>query len=117
MQNIPTIESVSIAIAEWRRHGGKRLSASLWEEISALKGFHSLKEISQATGISSQYLGKKLSKGRGRFVEVKMGSPGAIAVLPPTPATVIEVRRPDGTKIRVRFASNEAATLLRGLLQ
>jgi hypothetical protein len=78
---------------------------------------YSLNEISKATGISSQYLSKRLGKrGRG-FVEVKMAMPEAVADYGSSQPILIEVRRPDGTEIRVRCESREVAGILPGLVQ
>jgi len=113
LENKPTIESVSSMIALWREQGGRRLSSSLWQQISVLKRDHSITELSRATGISSQYLHKRLGKRRGGFVEVKMAVPQAGEVASSFQPGMMEIKRPDGTEIRVRFSNGEAVELLR----
>ena len=81
----PTIESVSEAIGQWRKLGVKRLPTSLWQDLFSLEPTHSLFEISEATGISKQYLRKKFRKRRPGFVEVQLARTQAsyIVELPP----------------------------------
>jgi hypothetical protein len=110
----PTLESVSSAIRRHRESGGKRIPTLLWQQVVALKSEHSLSKLSEATGFSVEYLRKKLSKRRASFVEVKMPEPISI---PPSEPVLVELRRPDGTEIRVRLSSQHSATLLGGLLR
>jgi hypothetical protein len=111
-----TLESVSELVSQWRKQGGKRMSTALWEEIFSLRSLYSLVEISRATGIQKQYLGKKLSKRQSGFVEVKMiRSEKPVAKTPSLMG--IEIRRRDGTEIRVQICASEAGAFLRGILQ
>jgi hypothetical protein len=111
-----TIESVSESVLQWRKAGGKRLPAAVWEEIFSLRSRHSWVEISRATGIKKQYLGKKFSKRRAGFVEVKMAESERLASVT-SKLTNIEVRRPDGIEIRLQISISEAGAFVRGILQ
>ena len=108
MESTPTIESVSEAVVEWRKARGRRLPPDLWRQLGLLKQSHSVLEISKATGISSPYLQRKLGKRRGGFVQV------AAPLQMPSPVngggvTLVEVKRLDGTEIRVRFSKSSEA--------
>jgi hypothetical protein len=117
LETKPTIETVTSAIAQWREQGGRRLPSLLWEQLAILKKEHSIAKLSAATGISGQYLRRRLGKKLGKFVEVKMALPQTQEISSSFEVGMMEVRRPDGTLIRVRVSSGEAASLLRRWLQ
>jgi len=100
MESIPTIESVSHDITEWRRTNGQILSKEIWADIQLLCRRHSIAEISKAVGISDGYLYKKLGKKRkGKFVEVKVVQNAQANCVGP----LIELRRSDGNEMRFRL--------------
>ena len=117
MESTPTIESVSAAVVEWRKVRGPRLSADLWRQLGLLKQSHSVSEIAKAIGISSPYLQRKLGKRRGGFVEVVAPIVQRSSPANGGGATLVEVRRLDGTEIRVRFSrSSEAESFVSRLV-
>jgi len=109
MESVPTIESVSSAVVEWRKARGQRLPVELWERLGLLRRSHSVLEIAKATGISIAYLQKKLAKRRGGFVEVIASTVHRSSPVNAGGVTLVEVRRLDGTEIRVRFSTSSDA--------
>jgi rhamnogalacturonyl hydrolase YesR len=111
MKNSFTIESVRSEVAAWRAEGGRRLPSGLWQQILALKESHSYEELSAATGFSKSYLNKRLGPQKPGFIEVRMPT------AEPASGSMLEIRRPDGTEVRVRFSSQEATAFLSGWLR
>lgn len=109
MESTPTIESVSAAVVEWRKSRGQRLPVELWQRLGDLRRSHSVSEIAKATGISSPYLQKKFGKRRGGFVEVVAPAVQRPSLVHAGGITLVEVRRLDGTEIRVRFSRSSDA--------
>jgi len=117
MESTATIESVSAAVVEWRKSRGQRLPVELWQRLGLLRRSHSVSEIAKATGISIPYLQRKFEKRRGGFVEVAAPIVQRPSHANDGGATLVEVRRLDGTEIRVRFTrSSEAESFVARLV-
>ncbi len=117
MESTPAIETVSVAVVEWRKARGQRLPVELGHQLGLLRRAHSVSEIAKATGISSAYLQRKFGNLGGGFVEVVAPAVQRPSLVHSGGVTLVEVRRLDGTEIRVRFSrSSEAESFVSRLV-
>ena len=104
MEIIPNIESVALAVSQFRRDIKKRapIPREIWDDIKTLTAKHGLSEISRVVGISGSHLYRKFGKRRkGTFVDIsaaKVISRGGEGVQD----VAIELRRADGSEMRFR---------------
>lgn len=112
-----TIREVGKAVRKYRRQKSRWLPKSMWEAITRLRRQHDITEIAEATGFSEKYLRRRLGAPGGeglsaQFCEIKPKLIESAGVL--SPATVVEVKRPDGAAMTVRVRSEAELKTLFG---
>lgn len=84
------------------------MPVALWEEAASLARIHGINPVARALGLDyyslkahMEEVGARAAVSRPGFVEVAVCAPS------PSPERVIEVERPDGTRMRVRLSNHE----------
>jgi hypothetical protein len=112
----PTLETVAAEVAEWRRVRGRLLSSKIWSSIEELSHKHKIREISDALRIPPTTLYRRFRLKEGTFCEVPMSVP-IVEQSKMDLASVIEIKRADGSQLTVRFSKSvELASLFSSFL-
>jgi hypothetical protein len=108
MMSKTKIHEVGEVVRRFRRERkGQWLPAALWEKIFQLRSQHEVEEISEATGLSPNYLRRRFAKNsplkNSPFYELKAES--VMSAVEAERGTVVEVKRADGAAMTVRVGS------------
>jgi len=102
MESVINLENVAASVAEIRnRSGATRFPDEIWKKIRILRRNHTIEEIAKATGIAKSHICVKGRAVRGNFYEVKPLP--AIAVNEKKETAVVEIKRPDGSELKLKF--------------
>jgi hypothetical protein len=107
--------------AQWRqsrRTPRGRIPAGLWARAVALTATFSITRVAKQLGLTPQALKRRRAALNGPLAPNALPSPPPfveVAVPWRTPATAVEVQRPDGTRLRITYS--DAAPALVPLLQ
>ena len=107
--------------AQWRqsrRTPRGRIPAELWVRAVALTATFSVSRVAKQLGLTPQALKRRRDTRNGALAPTSLpSSPRFVEVAAPwrTPATEVEVQRPDGTRLRITYS--DAAPALVPLLQ
>lgn len=107
--------------AQWRqsrRTPRGRIPAELWDRAVALTATFSVSRVAKQLGLTSHALKRRCARQNGNVAPTSLPSfPHFVEVATPwrTPATEVEVQRPDGTRLRILYS--DAAPALVPLLQ
>lgn len=103
--------------AQWRqsrRTPRGRIPAGLWDRAVALTATFSVSRVAKQLGLTPHALKRRCDTRNGAFAPPSLPSfPHFVEVAAPwrTPATEVEVQRPDGTRLRIIY-SDAAPTLV-----
>lgn len=107
--------------AQWRqtrRTPRGRIPAGLWARAVALTTTFSVSRVAKQLGLTPQALKRRRDALNGPPAQTALPSPPhfvEVAASWRTPATEVEVQRPDGTRLRITYS--DAAPTLAPLLQ
>jgi hypothetical protein len=112
-----TLEEVAEHFAQWRSHKktGERIPEHLWREAIGLLGAYPVSQVTRTLRLGGRDLNRRrrmMESGKGvnrvegenAFVEIDRALV-AEALRPGAPATVMELQRPDGLRLRVEPAT------------
>lgn len=107
--------------AQWRQNRRTprgRIPPGLWARAVALTATFSVSRVAKQLGLTPQALKRRRDALNGSLAPTALPSPTQfveVAVPWRTPATEVEVQRPDGTRLRISYS--DAAPVLVPLLQ
>jgi transposase-like protein len=107
--------------AQWRQNRRTprgRIPPELWARAAALTATFSVTRVAKQLGLTPQALKRRCAALHGPLAPTALpATPHFVEVVAPwrTPATEVEVQRPDGTRLRISYS--DAAPTLVPLLQ
>ena len=112
-----SLEEVAVHFAQWRsnKKTGERIPQHLWREAIGLLGAYTVSEVARTLRLGGRDLNRRramMESGKGGnrvegetpFVEIDR-TLVAETLRPGAPATVMELQRPDGLRLRVEPAT------------
>lgn len=113
------IDTLRQEISQYRGNGKRCLPSAVWAQAVKLGRRYSVKEVAEGIGVSDKSIYKHMrskTKVQAAFCEIKPVPTAALEVGEPVS---IELRRPDGSELRLRLKSRhrEIANLLVGFLR
>ena len=112
-----SLEEVAEHFAQWRSHKktGERIPEHLWREAVGLLGAYPVSQVTRTLRLGGRDLNRRremmesgtggnCAEGKTAFVEIDRALV-AETVRPGAPATVMELQRPDGLRLRIQPAT------------